>query len=139
MTVESTEWSADSGGGDPVLPSASSRPVTEASIHEILRQQQQARRRNFWFGFVAIAVLGSLWAALIREPVDGNFFDGGPAAEPALIDGGFEPDDIAPIMTTTAPEPFETAPETLAPTNAVEPGPSSTGPREPATSNTTER
>jgi hypothetical protein len=46
------------------------------SVQATLRSQRRARRIRFWVGFIVIAVAGSLWAGLSKDPVGPNFFFG---------------------------------------------------------------
>lgn len=47
---------------------------TTRTIQTTLQAQRRRRRLRFWVGFAAIAVAGSLWAGLSKDPVGPDFF-----------------------------------------------------------------
>ncbi len=40
---------------------------------DVLKQQRRRRRRGFWLGFLAIFVVGGLWAQLSKDPIGPAF------------------------------------------------------------------
>lgn len=42
---------------------------------DVLKQQRRRRRRSFWLGFLAIFVVGGLWAQLSKDPIGPAFAD----------------------------------------------------------------
>jgi len=42
---------------------------------EVLNQQRRRRRLQFWCGFLAILLVGGLWAQLSKDPINEGFFD----------------------------------------------------------------
>lgn len=44
-------------------------------IRDVVAAQRRRRRLVFWAGFLAIAVIGSLWAGLSKDPLGPEFFD----------------------------------------------------------------
>ncbi len=55
---------------DTSLDGARGRPT----VAQTLGAQRRRRRLMFWAGFLAILVLGSLWAGLSKDPLGPNFF-----------------------------------------------------------------
>lgn len=44
-------------------------------VRDVLRRQQQQRRLRFGLGFLAILVIGGVWAQLSKDPLQAPFAD----------------------------------------------------------------
>lgn len=55
-------------------------------IQDVLRAQNRRRRIAFWVGFLAILLVGSLWAGLSKDPLNPAFFGIAVGGGPALSD-----------------------------------------------------
>lgn len=51
-----------------------------ADIRDVVAAQRRRRRVIFWIGFLTIAVVGSLWAGLSKDPLGPDIFIVGAAA-----------------------------------------------------------
>lgn len=110
-----------------------------SDVREMVNEQKRRRRLTFWGGFLAIAIVGSLWAGLSKDPRGPGFF-GDEGFNDAVVD---QPDFIdeppPPLMTTgTFPRGDEletTVPETTAP---VAPEVETTAPGVPESETTVE-
>lgn len=87
----------------------------DGELNTVLKAQRRQRRLRFWAGFLAILIIGGLWAGLTKDPAGPGLFDGD------MIDRGFaeaEPAEFfadEPMLTTTAvfvDEPATTVPPT---------------------------
>lgn len=51
--------------------------MLSSEIGEILKTQKRRRRLVFWSGFLAILLIGTLWASLSKDPRGPGFGDEG--------------------------------------------------------------
>lgn len=69
---------------------------------DVLKQQRRQRRLRFWFGFLAILLVGGLWAQLSKDPIGPAFGnDFGVEAEEEIFFEDVPAEDF--IETTTVP------------------------------------
>ncbi|MEM7324508.1 MAG: hypothetical protein AAF531_15570 [Actinomycetota bacterium] len=79
---------------------------------DVLKQQRRRRRLGFWVGFLAILLVGGLWAQLSKDPLNAPFageFQDFPA-EPAVVEAELILEDVP---TTTIPPPTTVSPTTI--------------------------
>jgi hypothetical protein len=100
-----------------------------SDIRQVINEQNRRRRLYFWAGFLAIALFGSLWAGLSKDPRGPGFFgedvmvDADVVEQPAFIETTTIP---APAFTTETIAPFAT--ETTGPFATETTGPPTTAP-----------
>ncbi len=79
-----------------------------SGVREMVNEQKRRRRLAFWGGFFVLAVIGSLWAGLSKDPRGPGFFnDAGFEAEPAFVEADFV--EAPPEFATTTVMPSTTA------------------------------
>jgi hypothetical protein len=75
---------------------------------DVLKEQRRQRRLRFWLGFLAILLVGGLWAQLSKDPIGPAF--GNDFVVEAEEEIFFE-DDAPPVPLTTVAEPTTTEAE----------------------------
>ena len=88
---------------------------------DVLKEQRRQRRLRFWLGFVAILLVGGLWAQLSKDPIGPAFGNGfvGEAEEDIFFEDA--PAEEFFDTTTIAPEPIDDEEPAVTLTTAPEP------------------
>ena len=99
---------SEAAAGPVPAPPPAPGPTTD--LREVLRAQRRRRLVRFWVGFVAILIVGGLWAGLTKDPVGPGRFGEAGFDEPAfeVVEAEAEVEEAPVPVPTTAIEPAPT-------------------------------